>query len=46
MIIQLTSHGLATGWSPEFQHWKEMILKSLDPSLIEDAETVKEEEYA
>ncbi len=31
---------------PRFQHWKEMILKSLDPSLIEDAETVKEEEYA
>ena len=31
---------------PEFQHWKETILKSLDPSLIEDAEIVEEKQYA
>ena len=30
----------------EFQHWKETILKSLDPSLIEDAVTVEEKDYA
>src|SRR5208283_2932572 len=32
--------------APEFQHWKETILKSLDPSLIEDAEIVEEKQYA
>jgi sulfonate transport system ATP-binding protein len=31
---------------PEFQHWKETILKSLDPSLIEDGEIVEEKQYA
>jgi len=31
---------------PEFQRWKEMILKSMDPSLIEDAATVEEKYYA
>jgi sulfonate transport system ATP-binding protein len=29
--------------APQFQHWKETILKSLDPSLIEDADPVEVE---
>jgi sulfonate transport system ATP-binding protein len=32
--------------APQFQHWKETILKSLDPSLVEDADPVEEEKYA
>jgi sulfonate transport system ATP-binding protein len=32
--------------APRFQHSKETILKSLDPSLIEDADPVEEEYYA
>jgi sulfonate transport system ATP-binding protein len=30
----------------QFQRWKETILKSLDPSLVEDANSVEEEKYA
>jgi ABC-type proline/glycine betaine transport system ATPase subunit len=32
--------------APEFQRWKETILKSLDPSLVRDANIVEEEKYA
>ena len=32
--------------APQFQHWKETILKSLDPSLVKDANSVEEERYA
>ena len=32
--------------APEFQRWKETILKSLDPSLVKDANLVEEEKYA
>ena len=31
---------------PEFQHWKETILKSLDPSLIQEVATGDEKDYA
>jgi ABC-type nitrate/sulfonate/bicarbonate transport system ATPase subunit len=30
----------------QFQHWKETVLKSLDPALIEDADSVEQEKYA
>jgi sulfonate transport system ATP-binding protein len=32
--------------APEFQRWKETILKSLDPSLVKDTNLVEEEKYA
>jgi ABC-type proline/glycine betaine transport system ATPase subunit len=32
--------------APEFQRWKETILKSLDPSLVKVAKLVEEEKYA
>jgi sulfonate transport system ATP-binding protein len=32
--------------APQFQRWKETILKSLDPSLVKDANSVEEERYA
>jgi sulfonate transport system ATP-binding protein len=32
--------------APQFQRWKEIILKSLDPSLVKDANLVEEEKYA
>jgi sulfonate transport system ATP-binding protein len=32
--------------APQFQHWKETILKSLDPSLVQDADPVEEKKYA
>jgi sulfonate transport system ATP-binding protein len=32
--------------APQFQHWKETILKSLDPSLIDDADPDEEQKYA
>src|ERR1700733_248046 len=32
--------------APEFQRWKETILKSLDPSLVKVANLVEEEKYA
>jgi sulfonate transport system ATP-binding protein len=32
--------------APQFQRWKETILKSLDPSLVKDADSVEEKKYA
>jgi sulfonate transport system ATP-binding protein len=32
--------------APEFQRWKETILKALDPSLVKVAKLVEEEKYA
>jgi sulfonate transport system ATP-binding protein len=29
----------------QFQHWKETVLKSLDPALVEDADSVEQEKY-
>jgi sulfonate transport system ATP-binding protein len=31
---------------PQFQHWKETVLKSLDPALVEDADSDEQEKYA
>jgi sulfonate transport system ATP-binding protein len=31
--------------APQFQHWKETILKSLDPSLVDGADPVEEENF-
>jgi sulfonate transport system ATP-binding protein len=30
----------------QFQHWKETVLKSLDPALVEEAASVEQEKYA
>jgi sulfonate transport system ATP-binding protein len=30
----------------QFQHWKETVLKSLDPALVEEADSVEQEKYA
>jgi sulfonate transport system ATP-binding protein len=30
----------------QFQHWKETVLKSLDPALVEGADSVEQEKYA